>query len=306
MYNTSFDDTIRLIKNNILVPSDYHKDLFRRLQDDDNYDVWYCLTNNLVPDGPEKFLTFEDFLNYVYEKCRNNIYYFLKNIIRLPSKGGGFMNFELNIGTLALIEHYIHGTSALLQNPRQTFQSTTLSCIMEYESMFKPSNATTSMLCRTPLDFRLHMKQSMCISGQIPDTFKNYVASMVSNKPSKSTTDKKIVFIDDFEFHEDLKNALSLTKENCDREVVYYAASVVNRNLTEDEERYLNSITINSVDNFNIFSPLVDVVNNDCLVRIWYDSQFFFTSEEHKELLTTLGPDTYESEILRIRTSEKS
>lgn len=41
------------------------------------------------------------------------------------------------------------------------------------------------------------------------------------------------------------------------------------------------------------------------VVRIWYDSTFFFTDEEHASLKTIPGPDCYESEILRIRPSEK-
>lgn len=307
MYNKSFDDVIDLIKDNVLFLSDYQKDLFKRLQDDDGYDVWGCLMHNVNPD-PEKFPTFENFLNYVYDKCRNNIYYFLRNIIKLPAQGGGLMDFQLNIGTLAFIEHYVHQHSAYLQNPRQTLQSTTLSCIIEYESMFKVNNATPSIMTRNDMDLKLHLNRSMEISKHIPDNFKNYVSLMVPSKGTKesiNSSSKKIVFIDSFEFHEDLTMVLFNAKGDYEGEVLYYVVSTVNPNLTEDEEKYLDDYTFNSIDNFNIFPSLIDELDNDYLVRIWYDSTFFFTDEEHASLKTILGPDCYESEILRIRPSEK-
>ena len=302
MYNKSFNDTIDMIIDHIPAISIYLEDLFGRLKDDDDYDVFYCLQNNISPDL-EKFPRFEEFLDHVYEKCRNNIYYFLRNIIRLPMQGGGFMNFQINIGTLSLIEHYVHQNSALLENPRQTFQSTTMSCIAEYESLFNMHNAEVMFLDRhTTRQYSLKYKTKI-IDNQIPSSFKHYVEKRLSDPSARPTfsQNKRLVFIDDFEFHESLKSILSIPKVNYEGDIVYYATSTVNGELDEKEVKYIKSITIDNVNNFNIMPLAVPFPLTERITRIWYDASYFFTEEECKEWLEQLGLVMYKHEILRIR-----
>lgn len=175
MYNKSFDDVINLIEANCLTPNEYHECLFKRLRDDDNYDIRYCIEHGITPDTT-RFSDFEQFLLYVYQKCKCNIYYFLRNVIQLPMQGGGYMEFQLNIGTLSFIEHYLCGRNALLENPRQTFQTYTAICIGIYESLFRTHNASyIKLVSDTRTNDKILGRKFTEIINTIPNSFKLYV-----------------------------------------------------------------------------------------------------------------------------------
>lgn len=84
--------------------------------------------------------------------------------------------------------------------------------------------------------------------------------------------------------------------------VLCYATSPINRNLTEKDIAYLKSFTFDIIDDFNTINPSEYVrIKLSHMDRIWYDAMYFFTSEESQRLLTTLGQDTYKHEVLRLR-----
>ena len=307
MYNKSFDEVIDLIKENtcVMKDDDYLKRLFGRLRDDDGYDIHRCLELNINPDY-SRFSTFDQFLHYVYQKCKCNIYYFLRNVIKPRSTNDGkFADYQLNIGTLSLIEHYLYGRSALLENPRQTGQTFTNICISVYESLFKLNNASIDVIARNTVSYR--NIESNIIDG-IPDSFKTYIEKINNDNDTETKYNfdpkKKMVFIDDLEFCDMLllKDAIASNINNCNGKVLYYATSTINGKLNDEDLAYLKSITFDIIDDFNTICPLshgaLQAGNMD---RVWYDVKYFYTTEERDYFRELLGPNAYKCEILRIR-----
>lgn len=306
MYNKSFDDVVYLIEeNNFVGERGYIKRLLNRLRDDDIYDIRHCLDLGISPDCT-RFPTFDYFLQYVYQKCYCNIYYFLRNIIKIPAQGGGFIDFHLNIGTLSFIEHYLCGRNVLLENPRQTLQSTTAICVSIYESLFRMNNADIEFISNSETQDKLNKRKRLDIIDNIPKLFRDYIEQATQDGPNRfwRIPKTKIIFIDNFEFCDMsmIENVISSGKSDYEGGVQCYATSTINGNLKDEDVQYIERITFDVINDFNtICLRLYGSLEPYHMDRVWYDSMYFFTEEKSKELQKILGPDVYKHEILRVR-----
>lgn len=72
---------------------------------------------NVDPHDPN--LTYEQKLAVAYE-CRHNIWYFIREVVRLPATGGSSLPFELNRANLAMLWCFFSNISITATQPRQT------------------------------------------------------------------------------------------------------------------------------------------------------------------------------------------
>lgn len=65
----------------------------------------------------------------IVEECQLNIWYFLREVVRIPAQGGGTTSFFLNKSILAQLYLYSLNISSFLQSVRNTYVTTTLKAI---------------------------------------------------------------------------------------------------------------------------------------------------------------------------------
>lgn len=76
----------------------------------------------------------------IIEECRENIWYFLREIVREPAPGGGDMCFPMDIGNLAGAYCFNIMTDFYVTKPRMTFSTGLLKTLLVYSLVIEESN----------------------------------------------------------------------------------------------------------------------------------------------------------------------
>lgn len=77
----------------------------------------------------------------VIERCRENILYFFRYVLRVPECNGDSSSYYFNLGTLAMMTHSnIPNSFVWVQLPRQSGATLTLLALSIYDRMFKGYN----------------------------------------------------------------------------------------------------------------------------------------------------------------------
>ena len=105
---------------------------------------------NIDPYDPK--LSPED-IGKVLVECKNNPWYFFREVTRVPVRGAGLTQLYLHRAGCASIWSFLHNIDFELVQPRQTYKTTVLTAIMSYMMLFEYRN------CDIPY---LHKKESRC------------------------------------------------------------------------------------------------------------------------------------------------
>lgn len=75
--------------------------------------------------------------NVVYDECKENIWFYLREILRLPY-ADTMSSFILNEANMAAIFCLENGKSVYLNSPRQTYKTVSMLCWISYNLIFRP------------------------------------------------------------------------------------------------------------------------------------------------------------------------
>ncbi|MCM1218308.1 MAG: hypothetical protein NC548_27800 [Lachnospiraceae bacterium] len=76
----------------------------------------------------------------VVEECQLNIFYFLREVVRIPEQGGTLVHFRLDRGTLAALYCFYHNQNFYLVKPRQTGKSVGIDAMLAWAFKFGITN----------------------------------------------------------------------------------------------------------------------------------------------------------------------
>lgn len=76
----------------------------------------------------------------VAEECQLNIFYFLREVVRIPEQGGTMVRFKLDRGTLAALYCFYHNQNFYIVKPRQTGKSVGIDAMLAWAFKFGITN----------------------------------------------------------------------------------------------------------------------------------------------------------------------
>lgn len=76
----------------------------------------------------------------VVEECQLNMFYFLREVVRIPEQGGTLVHFRLDRGTLAAMYCFYHNQNFYLVKPRQTGKSVGIDAMLAWAFKFGITN----------------------------------------------------------------------------------------------------------------------------------------------------------------------
>lgn len=76
----------------------------------------------------------------VAEECQLNLFYFLREVVRIPEQGGTLIPFRLDRGTLAALYCFYHNQNFYLVKPRQTGKSVGIDAMLAWAFKFGITN----------------------------------------------------------------------------------------------------------------------------------------------------------------------
>lgn len=77
----------------------------------------------------------------IVEECRNNFWYFLREVAKIRIQGSEYARFKLNIASCAFLYLYENNISTWFQNSRQTGATMTAILCERYTNMFYPEKS---------------------------------------------------------------------------------------------------------------------------------------------------------------------
>ena len=91
----------------------------------------------------------ESFLITLLVECKNNPWYFFREVCRVPIRGAGTAPLYLHRAGCAAIWCFEHSIDFELVQPRQTYKTTTITAIAEYMMLFEYRNCDIPYLHKT-------------------------------------------------------------------------------------------------------------------------------------------------------------
>lgn len=131
--NYSFDEVSKQLKESGIVNYQFMLKLYdKRLINIDPYDPLISKENKEL----------------VKSECKRNIWYFLRDIVKIPVQGGGSINFRLNRQNCAQIFCYELGRDTWSSSPRQLYRTISTLCIQAWETLFCNHSISTCGPCK--------------------------------------------------------------------------------------------------------------------------------------------------------------
>ena len=254
----------------------------------------------------------EDQKQLIVKECQLNIWYFLREVVRIPTQGGGTTSFFLNKSILAQLYLYSLNISSFLQSVRLTYVTTTLKAICLHRSIQPNSYYCQISHMRTETEFIAHGISNM--RKLLPNYFPYYMYDGIPTKGSK-----RLIAHNDLEYFNEItldssERLNSILKEVSDVSNDNYAVYIINSIVNDNSDK--NGFTKCLQDNLangNIVSwheslydrpELLDLTK---LYYIKYDINQLGFSAEHIDRMykmLNLEPDAIRRELYSVRLSE--
>lgn len=136
-----------------------------------NYDfmlkIYNTALNNIDPHDPNLSNEMKDLVKI---ECTDNIWYFLRNVVRIPMQGGGYSKFKLNKQNCAQIFCYTLGVNSWSTTPNYLKREINTICIELWHTLFNPGFVGCFARNRKHSKDILHRFDS--IIGGLPDYLK--------------------------------------------------------------------------------------------------------------------------------------
>lgn len=110
----------------------------------------------------------------IEEECRHNIFYYLREVVRIPQQGAGMVPFELDRGTLAALYCFINDINFYLIKPRQTGKSVGICAFLSWAFKFGISNGAFAFFANKDKNAKANLKRMKTYINNLP----SYLANM--------------------------------------------------------------------------------------------------------------------------------
>lgn len=119
----------------------------------------------------------------ITQECYLNLYYYLREVVRIPAQGGTTMPFRMDRGTLAASYCFINDISFYLMKPRQTGKSVGIDAMLSWAFKFGITNGDF-MFVANNVDIA---KKNLKIMKSILSSLPSYLANMGTEKDDENT-----------------------------------------------------------------------------------------------------------------------
>ena len=134
----------------------------------------------------------------VIKECKENIWYFLREIVRIPYVGHSDRILSLNRATLAAAFLYSNGISSWITAPRMTEKDWMAAALATWDEVF--GERLVGFTCPNINQARIHLSRSNQICSRMPD----YIKNACSTKTAEA-----------FSSHSNPKNTATPFKDKC-------------------------------------------------------------------------------------------
>ncbi len=282
--------------------------------------IGFCDLSYLFKDRSYPYeLAYDEKLNVgdiVMADCDKDIYYFMREIMRIPSQGEGSTHYLLDPANLAEINIANSSrVSVWKTKPRQTMSSLSTYCLMIYERIFR--NRKFVLICRSNDDAELQSKRinkliellPKYMTNRIPsyDYFDCYIINSDETAWNFATycIENGInIVVNDGEFIEHLHPMIVRYSM---RDKDYDFRSFLSINSTINNTKSVDKKLINLIDSMNIhpFAPFTNDYKYDKgMVRIIYHYPDLGLTKEwldKMKIMLNKDFDTIQSELLLTR-----
>lgn len=121
----------------------------------------------------------------VVEECRQNIWYYLREVVRIPEQGTGTVPFQLDRGTLAAAYCFIHDINFYITKPRQTGKSVGLCVLMSWAFKFGITNGGFAFYANTEKNCKANLKRMKTYISLLPSYMANMGTVVTDNTGKK-------------------------------------------------------------------------------------------------------------------------
>lgn len=123
----------------------------------------------------------------VLKECRRNIWYYFREVIRVPQKGGAVIHFRAHRSNIAVLWCVVAGVAVYMEQIRQTGKTTTMSSLVNYIINIYGDNSSINWLTR---DDSLRVK-TMGDIKDIMDCLPDY-CKLQTNKDRANTSELEV------------------------------------------------------------------------------------------------------------------
>lgn len=123
-------------------------------------------------DPHSKDLTPEQIMMITTE-CQLNIFYYLREVVRIPVQGGTTQSFIMDRGTLAMLYCFINDISCYLMKPRQTGKSVGICAALSWAFKFGITNGDFMFVANDVKISKKNLKTMKFILSNIPSYLSN-------------------------------------------------------------------------------------------------------------------------------------
>lgn len=135
-------------------------------------------------DPHSKNLTPEQIMMITTE-CQLNIFYYLREVVRIPVQGGTTQSFIMDRGTLAMLYCFINDISSYLMKPRQTGKSVGIDAALSWAFKFGITNGDFMFVANDVKIAKKNLKTMKFILSNLPSYLSNMGTESVDNSGKK-------------------------------------------------------------------------------------------------------------------------
>lgn len=117
----------------------------------------------------------------VIQECQLNIFYYLREVVRIPQQGAGVVPFELDRGTLASLYCFINDINFYLIKPRQTGKSVGICAMLSWAFKFGVTNGGFAFYANKEKNSKANLKRMKTYLGLLPKYMANMGTEMRDN-----------------------------------------------------------------------------------------------------------------------------
>ena len=118
-------------------------------------------------------------------ECQLNIFYYLREVVRIPVQGGTTQSFIMDRGTLAMLYCFINDISCYLMKPRQTGKSVGIDAALSWAFKFGITNGDFMFVANDVKIAKKNLKTMKFILSNLPSYLSNMGTESVDNSGKK-------------------------------------------------------------------------------------------------------------------------
>lgn len=135
-------------------------------------------------DPYDENLSFEQVMMIIQE-CKLNMFYYLREVVRIEEDGGNIVPFRLDRGTLAAAYCFVNNINFYLMKPRQTGKTVGINCMLSWAFKFQGPNSSFLFGCYKPELSVKNLRGMKNVLKSLPGYLSNAGSESIDNSGKK-------------------------------------------------------------------------------------------------------------------------